>query len=78
MGLTFEEFIKLPRSEQNKRERELSDHDRFLARMNDWGPPPGAPFISEEELLANPPKGWEFLTKELLHRMYHDEINNRD
>lgn len=41
MALTFEEFRKLPRAEQNRRERELSNHDRFLARMNDWGGPDG-------------------------------------
>lgn len=34
--LTFEEFICLPREEQNRRYVELSDHDKFLARMNDW------------------------------------------
>lgn len=37
--LSFKEFLALPRSEQNVRYRELSDHDRFLARMSDWGAP---------------------------------------
>ena len=36
--LTFEEFLKLPREEQNKRYCEMSDHDRFRARMSDWSP----------------------------------------
>ena len=36
--LTFEDFRKLPRSEQNERYHELSDHDKFLARMNDYPP----------------------------------------
>lgn len=34
--LTFKEFRRLPRSEQNVRYKELLDHDKFLARMNDW------------------------------------------
>ena len=45
--LTFEEFRKLPRSEQNVRYRELSDHDKFLARMNDY---------SSEGVVSTPPK----------------------
>lgn len=36
--LSFEEFRKLPREEQNVRIYDLSDHDRFLARMNDYEP----------------------------------------
>ena len=36
MALTFEEFCGMPRSEQNIRYHELSDHDKFLARMSDW------------------------------------------
>lgn len=63
--LTFDEFIKLPRSEQNVRYKELTDHDKFRARMSDWEPEKGAPKISEEEFLKNPPKGWEFFTKEM-------------
>lgn len=37
--LTFKEFLKLPRKSQNERYKELSGHDKFLARMNDWGAP---------------------------------------
>lgn len=40
--LTFEEFIYLPREEQNRRYVELSDHDKFLARINDHGYSSGA------------------------------------
>lgn len=36
--LTFEEFRKLPRAQQNARCEELSEHDRLLARMSDWQP----------------------------------------
>ena len=33
--LTIEEFRKLPREEKNIRYQELSDHDKFLARVED-------------------------------------------
>lgn len=35
--ITFEEFMKLPRKEQNIRYKDLSDHDKFLARLSDVG-----------------------------------------
>lgn len=35
--LTFKEFMMLPRKVQNMRYKELSDHDKFLARMSDCG-----------------------------------------
>lgn len=35
--ITFEEFMKLPRKEQNVRYKDLSDHDKFLARISDVG-----------------------------------------
>ena len=35
--ITFEEFKKLPRKEQNVRYKDLSDHDKFLARLSDVG-----------------------------------------
>ena len=41
MALTFDEFRKLPREEQNARYRELSEHDKFRARMSEWGGPDG-------------------------------------
>ena len=37
MSLTFDEFCRLPHSEQCVRYKELSSHDRFLARVNDCG-----------------------------------------
>ena len=33
--LKYEEFLKLPREEQNRRIYELSDRDRLRARMQD-------------------------------------------
>lgn len=35
--LTFKEFMRLSREEQNTRYKELSEHDKFLARMSDVG-----------------------------------------
>lgn len=54
--LTIEEFRKLPRAEQNVRERDLSDHDRFLARIGDWTP--------NASILVDEPE----LTPELIER----------
>lgn len=36
--LTFREFIRLPIEEKVKRYVELSDGDKFLARISDYGP----------------------------------------
>ncbi len=33
--LSYEEFLRMPREEQNRRIYELSNHDRFRARMQD-------------------------------------------
>lgn len=35
--ITFLEFMKLSRKEQNIRYKDLSNHDKFLARMSDTG-----------------------------------------
>ena len=35
--LIFEEFLRMPRSEQNIRYKDLSDHDKFRARMSEGG-----------------------------------------
>lgn len=62
--LTFKEFIKLSLNEKERRYCEMSDHDKFLARMNDWGPSG----ISDEEaqyLIEHPPAGWEEVFKEI-------------
>lgn len=48
--LTIEEFRHLTRKEQNKRIFELSDRDRFIARMEDWGVP---------DPTGNEPENWE-------------------
>ena len=73
MNLSIEEFRKLPRPERERRYIELSAHDKFIARMEDWEAPPGQPDITTEEFLANPPKGWESITKEMLEEMFPGE-----
>lgn len=35
--LTFKEFMHLTTAEKDRRFSELSNHDKLLARMNDWG-----------------------------------------
>ncbi|WP_278849701.1 hypothetical protein [Thomasclavelia spiroformis] len=52
--LTFKEFMRLSREEQNTRYKELSDHDKFLARMSDVGADVGnrnSKPLSKEEIL---------------------------
>ena len=39
MSLTIKEFRGLPRAQKIERYAELSNHDKFLARMEDWGGP---------------------------------------
>lgn len=70
MALTIEAFRKLPREERNKRYADLLPHDRFIARMEDWGAPDDLPETSKEDFLADLPKGWEFITKEMLDKMF--------
>lgn len=35
--ITFEDFIKFPREQQNEHYKDLSEHDRFRARLSDTG-----------------------------------------
>lgn len=63
--LSFKEFRHLPRSEQNIRYKELSDHDKFLARMNDW---------TNDDPNPDVPDVWEPTEKEIKEIM---EIFNR-
>ena len=36
--LTYKQFLALPYKERIERYCELSSHDKYLARMNDWAP----------------------------------------
>lgn len=72
-SLTIEEFRKLPRAEQNERECELSDHDRFLARVEDWEfTPPVSDVISEKAQLVHVNKEKE---AELLLRLFNSDTD---
>lgn len=77
--LTIEEFRKLPRAEQNVRERDLSDHDRFLARMGDWQPTP--PILDElhiQELVTQCDKETEEVVLLRLFNLGTNGINQKD
>ena len=74
MSLTIQEFRKLSREEKEQRAGELSSHDRVIARMEDWGPPPDRPRITLDEFLTNHPKELEFITIERLERLFPEEI----
>lgn len=69
--LTIEEFRGLPRDEQNVRYRELSNHDKFIARMEDWQPPKNLKPMTDEEFRKTPPKGWEDFVEETLNRKFN-------
>ena len=78
MSLTIQEFNRLPRQERERRYCELSSHDKFLARVGEWGPSPNQPKMTMDELLRNPPKGWEFLTREMIDKMFPEEAKKRN
>ena len=78
MSITIKEFRRLSREEKEQRFSELSSHDKVIARMEDsWAPSPNTPRISIEELLANPPKGCEFLTWEIIDELFPEEAKKR-
>ena len=72
MSISIEEFRKLQRAEREQRYSELSDHDKFVARMEDWGAPESSG-VSTKDFLEKPPKGWEGLTEEILHEIFPTE-----
>ena len=78
MSLTIKEFRRLPREEKERRFSELSSHDKVIARMEDsWAPSRNKPRVPIEELLANPPKGWECLTWESIDTLFPEEAKKR-
>lgn len=48
--LTIEEFRRLPRAIQNVRYKEMTDHDKFLARLEDGSWPLGPPNPNEKPM----------------------------
>lgn len=77
MSLSIEQFRGLSPDERGRRYSELSPHDKFIARMEDWGAS-DTPVCSLEEFLKNPPKGWEFLTAEMLQEMFPEKDKSDD
>ena len=64
--LIFKEFMRLSREEQNTRYKELSEHDKFLARMSDVGADVGnrnSKPLFKEEILK-------------IARMLHEDLRN--
>lgn len=53
--LTFKEFCALSEQERTQRVFELSDHDRFLVRMNEWPSADQRP-VTDADLEALSPK----------------------
>ena len=70
MSLTIEEFRRLPRDERYRRYVELSPHDKYIARIEDWSPTPEQDESSEEAFLKDPPNGWEAATEEVLDKWF--------
>lgn len=77
MSLSIETFRKLPPAERERRYSELSPHDKFIARMEDWGQPDTPP-CSTEEFLKKPPNGWDFLTEGMLREMFQGKGGAND
>ena len=73
MSLTIQEFNRLPRQERERRYCELSSHDKFLARVGEWGFSAGEPMMTLEELLEDT-ETLEFITMERLERLFPEEI----
>lgn len=69
MSLTIDEFRGLTQREKELRYSELSSHDKFIAR---WGAT-GKSGVSTEEFLKHPPKGWEFISKDYLMKLFPNE-----
>lgn len=67
-NLPFEEFNKLTEKEKCKRYKDLSDHDKFLARisMN-----PGVEVIGTSEISEEDKKWAEELHKQILEQEKH-------
>lgn len=61
-SLSFEEFCKLSEEEKNRQYKNLSNHDKFLARMSQN---PGGKVVGHEEITEEEKK-W---TEELLAKI---------
>ena len=62
-SLSFEEFNKLSEEEKCKQYKNLSNHDRFLART---AQNPGGEFVGHEEVTEEEKKWAEKLHKQIL------------
>lgn len=65
--LSFKEFYKLSEEEKCKQYKNLSNHDKFLARM---AQPPGGEVVGYEEVTEEEKKWAEELHKQILQEKY--------
>ena len=71
--LSLDEFLKLPAEEKTKRYLELSEKDRFLARISDWQPKDTV-VVKYSNLKSDQEKQEEFI-KQLNEALKRDELN---
>lgn len=62
-NLSFKEFCKLPKGEKCKQYKNLSNHDKFLARMSQN---PGGEVVGYEEVTEEERKWAEELHEQML------------
>lgn len=72
-NLTFEEWSHLSEGEKGERYRELSDHDKFLARMNDWAP--GGVIVIKESTDPKDIQRQEEIMKQLEKAIEEGKVN---
>ncbi len=72
MSLTIDEFRGLTQREKELQYSALCSHDKFIASCEYWVAT-GKSGISTEEFLKHPPKGWVFITKAYLMKLFPNE-----
>ena len=71
--ITFKKFLTLSKDEQIKMYEQLSDHDKFLARMNDWGP--GGVIVAKESTDPKDIQRQEEIMKQLEKEIEEGKVN---
>ncbi len=71
--ITFKKFLTLSKDEQIKMYEQLSDHDKFLARMNDWGP--GGVIIAKESTAPKDIQRQEEIMRQLEKAIEEGKVN---
>ena len=71
--ITFKEFLTLSKDEQIKMYEQLNDHDKFLARMNNWGP--GGVIVVKESTDPKDIQRQEEIMKQLEKAIEEGKVN---